>query len=287
MNTLFWILLSLLALYLIFRFLSLKMYEIKLIPHTETPEKFGLKFQEVRFPTENERTLYGWWIPAENSPETAATLILVHGWSHNLGRMLRYIQHLAPMNFNILAFDARHHGSSDPDDHSSMYKFGQDIQAAVKFACTQAIDREKVGVIGLSIGGAGSVYAAAQNDCIKAVITVGAPAHPVDVMKREFKRYHIPAPLRWLLLKQIELKIGVSYELFAPVNNIASATASFLIVHGEDDIVVLVSQGDKLYRAARPGQAEFWKIPGRGHSDCHHEPDFWKMVGTFLKSNLD
>jgi len=287
MTTLYWTLFALLALYLILRFISLKMYDLKLTPHTETPEKFGLKFEEVHFPTENDRNLYGWWIPSEKESHSVPTLILVHGWSRNLGRMLRYIQHLHPLNFNILAFDARHHGSSDPDNHSSMYKFGQDIHAAVQFACTREIDPDRVGVIGLSIGGAGSVFAAAQDACIKTVITVGAPAHPVDVMKQEFKRFHIPSLIGWLLLKQIESKIGMQYDFFAPVNNINSAAASFLIIHGEDDVVVLPSQGDKLYHAARPDQAEYWKIPGRGHSNCHHEPGFWDKVEQFLRSNLE
>ncbi len=286
MITLAWILFALLLLFAITRFLTFKMYALKLTPHTETPEKFDIAFEEIRFSTENQRSLYGWWIPAKNHPEKAPTLILVHGWSRNLGRMLRYISHLHPLDYNLLAFDARHHGSSDPDDHSSMYKFGQDIHAAVKFACSRNINPERVGVVGLSIGGAGTFYAAAQDSCIKAVVTVGAPAHPVDVMKREFKRYHIPSPLTWLILKQIEYKIGISYEEFAPVNNIAKATAAFLIIHGDTDEVVLPSQGAKLKNAARPDQCDCWNIPGRGHSNCHHEPGFWDKVNLFLQKNL-
>lgn len=281
-----WILAVLILLALGYRYLTRKMYALELTPHEETPEKFGLAFEEVRFPTKNQRSLYGWWIPADKQPEQAPTLILVHGWSRNLGRMLRYIQHLHPLNYNLLAFDARHHGSSDPDHHSSMYKFGQDIQSAVKYVCTRSIDREQVGVIGLSIGGAGSVYAAALESCIKAVVTVGAPAHPVDVMKRQFKQYHLPWPFNWLILKQIERTISVSYEEFAPVNNIAKADASFLVIHGEQDEVILSSQGDKLKNAARAGQCEYWNIPERRHSDCHHEPGFWDHVHGFFQNKL-
>ncbi|NQV41006.1 MAG: alpha/beta fold hydrolase [Candidatus Marinimicrobia bacterium] len=284
----FWtsILVILVLLIFITRFFTLKMYALKPNKHDDTPEKLGIGFEEVRVPTENNKTLYGWWIPAAKNSKHAPTLILVHGWSRNLGRMLRYIQHLHPLNYNLLAFDARHHGSSDLDDHASMYKFGRDVKAAVQYSLSRDIDTDSIGVIGLSIGGAGSTYAAAIEPAIKAVVTVGSPAHPVDVMQHEFKKHHLPAFIRWLILKQIEIKIGVKYEAFAPVNNIAQAVASFLIIHGEDDKVVLPSQGDKLNRAARPGQCDYWLIPGRGHSNCHHESGFWERVDTFFQTKF-
>ncbi|MBC8376109.1 MAG: alpha/beta fold hydrolase [FCB group bacterium] len=271
---------------LLTRFFTYKMYALKPNKHEDTPEKLGLKFEEVRFSTENNRTLYGWWIPAEKETNQAPTIVLVHGWSRNLGRMLRYIQHLHPLNYNLLAFDARHHGSSDQDDHASMFKFGRDVKASVQYTFSRDINPDRIGVLGLSIGGAGSTYAAAIEPAIKAVVTVGAPAHPVDVMQHEFKKHHIPAFFRWLILKQIEIKIGVKYEHFAPINNIAKADASFLVIHGENDDVVLPSQGDKMNAAARPGQCEYWPISGRGHSDCHHEPGFWERVDKFYKTQF-
>jgi len=286
MTTLLWILVALFFTFGVFRLFAHKIYAFKQLPHSETPIKFGLSFEEIYFPTKNQRTLYGWWIPAESNPESSPTLILVHGWSRNLGRMLRYIQHLYPYNYNLLAFDARHHGSSDKDGHSSMFKFGQDIQAAVNYAKTREIDPEQIGVIGLSIGGAGAVYAARLEPAIKAVVTVGAPAHPVDVMKQEFRRYHLPSFLVWYVLRLIESTIGISYEEFAPVNNIGKSRAAFLVIHGADDTVVQPSQGEKLRQAARAEQCEYWSIPGHGHSNCHHHTEFWDRVHEFLQQKL-
>lgn len=272
---------------LIMRILNAKMWTIKLVPHTETPEKLGISFKEVHFPTENQRALYGWWIPAELQSDTTATLILVHGWNRNLGRMLRYIQHLHPYNYNLLAFDARHHGSSDPDGHASMYKFGQDAAAAVSYVSSLNIDSDKIGVLGLSIGGAGSIFATSLQPLIKAVVTVGAPAHPVDVMEHTFRQKHIPGPLIWFMLKQIERRIGAKYERFAPVNNIGKSDSAFFIIHGTDDAVVLAGQAEKLKGAAKPENMQYWSIPGRGHSDCHHEPGFWDKLHTFFQTHLE
>ncbi len=287
MTTFYWILFGLLLLFLITKFITQKMWALKQTPHAETPDKFGLEFEEVRFPTDNNRQLYGWWIPAQRASEKASTLVLVHGWSRNLGRMLRYIQHLFPLNYNLLAFDARHHGSSDADDHASMYKFGRDIRAAVQYVSSRNIDTAKIGVVGLSIGGAGAVYAASLEPHIKAVATVGAPAHPVDIMTREFKNHHVPSVLIWIILKQIERRIGISYEAFAPVNTIAKSDASFFIIHGDEDKVVLPLQASKLHKAARDGNSQLWDIPGRAHSNCHHEPGFWEKLHDFFQMTLE
>ncbi len=287
MTTWIIILIAFVLLGLLARHFTEKMYELNSSKHTDTPEKLGISFEEVHFPTKNNKTLYGWWIPADKQSQGAPTLILVHGWSRNLGRMLRYIQHLHPFNYNLLAFDSRHHGSSDQDDHSSMYKFGEDIKAAAQYVLSRDIDKSLIGVIGLSVGGAGSVYAAAIEPAIKAVVTVGAPAHPVDVMKYEFKKYHLPALIGWFILKQIEMKIGVKYDEFAPVKNIAKSEAAFLVIHGSEDIIVPPIQGKNLSEAARPGQCDYWPITGRGHSNCHHETGFWKRVDTFFQTQFD
>ena len=280
------IVLVLILLYIFARFVTAKMWALKQTPHTDTPQKLGLDFEEVRFPTQNDRSLYGWWIPAKKSSSSAPTLVLVHGWSRNLGRMLRYVQHLAPLNYNLLAFDARHHGSSDADDHASMYKFGQDVQAAVKYVQTRSIDSNKIGVIGLSIGGAGSIFASGMDPAIKALVTVGAPAHPVDVMTQEFKKHGVPNFLIWFMLKQVEFKIGAKYETFAPVNNIGQSDAAFYIIHGDQDKVVLPDQAEKLRKAARPENLSSWIIPGKAHSDCHHEPEFWTKLDNFFQTKL-
>ncbi len=281
-----YILIGLVLFLIIIRLLTKKMWALKPHPHEDTPQKFGIEFEEVRFPTENDKTLYGWWIPSPVTPESAPTLVLVHGWDRNLGRMLRYIQNLLPLNYNLLAFDARHHGSSDRDDHASMYKFGQDVNAAVNYVLTLPVDHKRIGVIGLSLGGAGSIYASGLNQAIRAVVTVGAPAHPVDIMTHEFKRHRLPMFLIWFILKQVQMKIGVKYETFAPVTNISKSDTAFYIIHGALDKVVLTEQAEKLMRAAKPGKCEYWNIPDRGHSNCHHEPQFWDRVNHFFQTNL-
>lgn len=254
-------------------------------PHRITPSEKGIPFEEVRFPTRNGRRLYGWWIPAgAGASAPLPTLILVHGWGRNLERMLPYIEELHPTGFNLLAFDSRSHGSSDPDGYSSMIKFAEDIRAAVDFAQRQeGVDGAPVGIIGVSLGGAAAIFAAAEDERIAAVVTIGAFAHPADIMRMELQRKHIPYfPVVWLLFKYVQLRIGASFERIAPVNNIGNTHAKFLLIHGREDRRVPVAHATRLQDAARPRSTELWIVEGSGHSDCHHHPEFWQRVRTFL-----
>ncbi len=257
--------------------------------HESTPAESGLPFEEVRFPTQNNRQLYGWWIPAgrESSP-SAPTLILVHGWGRNVERMMAYVRQLHPMGYNLLAFDLRNHGSSDPETYPNMLKFSQDIRAAVDFLVARTPEEPTaIGVLGLSVGGGAAIHAAANDDRIRGVVTVGALAHPVDIMRLEFNKRRIPYyPVGWLMLKYLQVRMGVDFDRIAPVNVIHRAAASVLLVHGDNDTVVPIEQGERLQRAASPGTTRLWAVPDRGHSDCHQHPDFWNQVRSFLQEAL-
>ncbi|MDQ7054629.1 MAG: alpha/beta fold hydrolase [candidate division KSB1 bacterium] len=262
-------------------------------PHQSTPADHGIAFREVRFPAINGRQLYGWWIPARSinpaSDKKAPTIILVHGWGRNLERTMPYIQHLYPQSYNLLAFDSRNHGSSDPEKISSMLKFAEDILAAVKFVAQQKeAEPDKIGVVGLSVGGAAAIYAAARDPRIGCVVTVGSFAHPVDVMSYELKKRHIPFyPIGWMVLKYVEYLIQARFDDIAPVNNIGRAKACILLVHGDADTVVPVQQADKLHQAGTPEKVEKWILPGRGHSDCHEVEGYWERLRTFFAKCLN
>lgn len=280
-----WILLGLILVLAVLVFGMSRVYRNQKIPHQTTPAAFGISFQEVRFPTRGERQLYGWWIPAQNAGSgVAPTIILVHGWSRNVERMLPYIRHLHPNGYNLLAFDSRNHGSSDADDHSSLLKFAEDIRAAIDFVEKQdRVDPARIGVIGVSLGGAAAIYAAAQDARITYLVTIGAFAHPAKLMRLEFQKRHIPYfPLVALLFKYIQFRIGAKFDQIAPVNNIQKVQASIFLIHGSRDTVVPLENGEALQRAGTPAKTRFWEVPEKGHSDCHTHPDFWQKVDAFL-----
>lgn len=282
------ILLSLLIVIGILLVLMTKMYTNKFEAHTKTPGDYGIPFESVRYPTKNNKKLYSWWIPApKDLTKTASTVILVHGWNRNVGRMMPYIKELHPAGYNLLVFDSRNHGSSDPDEFSSMPKFAEDIIASINFLEKKPeINLDNIGVVGLSMGGAASIYAASKDKRISKVITVGAFAHPAKVMKREIQKKHIPYfPAIWMFFKYVQYKIGTSFEAIAPINNIGKAKAELLLIHGELDEVVPIKDAQLMEKAGNPSLVKLWAIADKGHSDCHEHPDYWNRVKDFLEKN--
>lgn len=264
-------------------------YKLEKEPNKYTPAKYDYDFEEITIPTKNNKNLYGWWIPADNpNKEIKPTIILIHGWSRNVDRAMSYIKKLHPAGYNLLAFDSRCHGRSDDDKFSSMVKFMEDIRAAIDHSEELSdVDTNRIGVLGLSIGGAATIYAAALDKRIKSVVTIGAFSHPKKVMELEFKKRKIPYfPFVWIIFKYMEFRIGAKFDEIAPTKNIAKSSANIFLIHGVDDITVPIEQADELMTAGNPNKVKLWKIEGKGHSDGNHHPEFWPKVLDFYKSSL-
>jgi pimeloyl-ACP methyl ester carboxylesterase len=251
----------------------------KRVPHRRDPSLLGLGFETVRIPTAGGKTLHGWWIASEHG--RARCLVLVHGWGRNVERMLPWIELLHPAGFDLLTFDARHHGSSDEDGYATMLKFSEDIRAAVGWAVRRSGAAE-VGVLGLSVGGSAAIHAASLEPRIAAVATVGAFADPSDPRATIGRHWWVLALGLPLAFRLVERRIGFRFRDVAPEQVIAKARARFLLIHGTDDVVVPVSNARRL-AAAGDSKVQTWIIPGRGHSDPNREPAMAARLATFFE----
>lgn len=258
------------------------------VDYTENPGDLGMDYASVRFPTKNNLSLHGWWIPAKNGPDKPL-LILLHGWRRNCKRMLPYAEALHA-DYNLFVFDSRNHGKSDSDTFSSMPRFTEDIIAALDYLQEEYSGKHsgETGIIGLSMGGAAAIYAAALDERIKSVVTVGAFANAADVMRQEYSKRHIPYfPLVYLVFEYFQYHIGLRFREFAPENNIGKSKADFLIVHGKVDQTAPFSHAERLIASARDGKASLLAIDHAGHSDCHEFDSFWPGVKAFLIKTLN
>ncbi len=278
-----WIIILILALlivsFVVLFLLIQKGFRNPVATHT-IPKELPFDVQEVEYPTKNEKTLYAWWIPVNRD---APTVIFIHGWGRNAQRMMPYLRKFCCGKYNLLAFDARGHGNSDHDGYANMWKFSEDIILSMNYV--EKIQKKENGtfyLIGLSIGGAASIFAAAHDSRIKKVATVGAFAHPAAVITKQLKDHHIPYfPMIWFLYRYMKYINKLDMDALAPEKHIAASQARFLLVQGEDDQTVPVEQGKRLKTAAG-NKAELWILPGRGHSDCHHETGFWEHLMEFF-----
>lgn len=250
-----------------------------------TPAALAITFDDVRFPTAQGRTLHGWWIPAGGGPRPL--IVLVHGWGRNAERMLPYLPMLHPLGVHLLVVEARNHGLSDRDRYATMPKFSEDIRAAIDFALTRPdVDARRIAVLGLSIGGAAAIHAAAHDARIRAVVTHGAFADPRDAMVPQAWWSPLIRPALPLAFRCGEWRLGLRFAEIAPEAVISRAAARFLLVHGDEDLIVPVAHAHRLHAAA-PDRSELMIMRGRGHSDTHLEAGYPERVASFLRTNLD
>ena len=82
--------------------------------------------------------------------------------------------------YGVLLFDRRGEGESDGDPNAFGWAADKDMNAAVAFLQQRPdVDRNRIGGIGLSVGGETLLQTAAESDGLKAVVADGAGARSV------------------------------------------------------------------------------------------------------------
>ncbi len=129
--------------------------------------ELGKRHESVSFTTSDGLELSGWYIPSENR----AAVIAFPGRSGPQ----RPARMLARHGYGVLLFDRRGEGESDGDPNIFGWAGERDLRAAVEFLRRRPdVDPERIGGIGLSVGGEMMIEAAAESDGLKAVVSEGA-----------------------------------------------------------------------------------------------------------------
>ena len=119
----------------------------------------------VEFPSESGATIHGWFIPGKKG---TGAIVLMHGVRANRLSMLDRARFLSHAGYFVLLFDFQAHGESTGEHITFGYLESRDAQAAVSFLSANA-PNEKVGVIGVSMGGAATLIASPPLD-VKAMV---------------------------------------------------------------------------------------------------------------------
>ena len=222
--------------------------------------------------------LHAWFVPVGRP---APAVIVIHGWGGSADAMLPLAPHLHRMGFHGLFLDVRNHGLSDRDRFVSMPRFADDLETAAAWIRGHP-DVTSAGVIGHSVGAGAAILSASRSDVFDALVSVSAPADPELLMRKQMSS--LPKPLVTIALAGIQRIIGQDFADFAPHNRIALVRTPMMLVHGDDDRIVPVSNLHVL-SAAQP-KAEVLLVPGGGHSDLHHFLGHIGQINDFVGRHL-
>jgi predicted alpha/beta hydrolase len=140
--------------------------------------ELGAAYENVTFTTSDGLELEGWYIPSKNG----AAVISFPG---RKGPQ-RQARMLGRHGYGVLLFDRRGEGHSDGDPNIFGWGGDRDIKAAIDYLQSRPdVDPDRIGGIGLSVGGEMMIEAAAETDELKAVVSEGAGARAYSDSMRE------------------------------------------------------------------------------------------------------
>jgi pimeloyl-ACP methyl ester carboxylesterase len=162
----------------------------------------------------------------------------------------------------------------------------QDLDAAITYVCRNGAER--VAVFGSSLGGAVALLCAARDERIVAVATLGAVAHPAELLERHPSACDEFARLGYADLPQGRLGPEFYYDSMAHevVAAVGVLYAPLFVVHGLEDQVVPCSDAHDIAAAARNASLELVDGADHAFSQVVHMRPAMMRVATFLASHL-
>jgi dipeptidyl aminopeptidase/acylaminoacyl peptidase len=233
-----------------------------------TPAVYNLPFRELLLTSADGVALKGWYVPGSGP----AGIVLCHGFPMNREDVVDFLPWLHRAGFHVLAFDFRALGESSGDTCTFGHLERHDVAAAVaELARQPGVDPDRIGALGLSMGGASVLMAAAETPAIRAVVSDSAFARLDEMVGERFR--HVPLFYRGALSASVrycaERWTGYTTRDVAPVAAIGRIPSGrVLLIHGTGDGLVPLRHARQLQAAARP-PVELWEVPDVRHVGAH------------------
>jgi pimeloyl-ACP methyl ester carboxylesterase len=236
--------------------------------------------------------LAGWYIPSgSGSGPTAATVILAHGWSSNKSAMLERAAVLHD-DYNLVLFDFRNHGQSEPSDTTQGLREAGDLRAVVDWLEAHKAP-EQVALLGVSMGGASVLNEAAGDERIVAVVVESTHATLANAVQArlDLSGYPLSVPGSWAALLGTLIRTGEDVSAADPVQAIeALDERPVLIVTGGQDRSIGPNDGQELFAAAQeagsPAELEICAAAAHAESPEACGEDYAAWVLGFLEHAL-
>ena len=230
------------------------------------PSKVGIQFQEIALRTRDEQVVYAWLL---EQPDTETEIVFFHGNGGNLSLWQDFLINIYHQPLTVLALDYRGYGkSTGSPTEKGLYL---DTEALIQYFWEEIHHQDrKVVYWGRSLGGPIAAFAG----------TVRQP-HGL-ILEASFSS--IPSLLNHYPILKV-MSLFSSYR-FPTIEWLDSFSCPVLVLHGDQDRIVPLEQGQLLFEQIGSEEKHFYVIQGADHNNTQLvDPEqYWQRVNQFAAS---
>lgn len=229
----------------------------------QTPEDWGLEYQDVWLETEDGVRLHGWYLP---HPEARQVLLFFHGNAGNISHRRESLEIFHRLGLGTLIIDYRGYGRSEGrPTEQGLYA---DARAAWQWLTVQrGFDPGQILLFGRSLGGVVATRLASE------VQPRGLIVESAFTSARDVGRKFFPL-LSWLVVLRYD---------FDAEEWIRKVRCPVLVLHSPQDEIIPYELGEKLFQAANEPK-RFFRLRG-GHNDgfLRSQPEYERVLSDFIR----
>lgn len=255
-------------------------------PESLDPNAVGPNPKKWSTLTSDGLRLRGWYY---RTPTRRNLIVLVHGMQGSWAEMAGLGHDLHRCGYDILLFDLRGHGQSDPSRLFMGRRERGDIRAVLSWAKREGFSPDRVGWVGNSMGASTLLMEGAQNPDIRAVVLDSPYGNLPELLNAQLTQHsHLPKVFNPGILLAARWAFGVRTDDLIPLRSAKRWTdRPLLLIHGEADSIVPVRHARQLAQAAGPNCSAIM-LPGVEHVEAYHRnrPGYVAAVDRFFGKHL-
>jgi uncharacterized protein len=220
-----------------------------------------------------------------------ALIILASGYGDTQDQMLQIAEFLHHAGFSVLTYNSRARIPSGGKYVTLGALEQKDVISVVDYAARRSdVDANRIGILGISMGGASAILAAAKDKRIRAVVDDSGFSDAPRVIAASFEHFiHLPAfPFAPITVAIADLRAGINANQVRPVDVIGQISPRpLLIIHEQGDAVVPPDNSMRNFAAAGEPK-QIWWVPGASHAQAQTiaKSDYQAHVTTFFETAL-
>lgn len=235
-----------------------------------TPKNYGLKFQEISFPSSDGVSLTGWWMEHPGKDSKRPVLLYCHGNADCVSQLAEVSRIFYDFGFDEFIFDYRSYGGSAKAPLSEK-AVERDARAAYEWLKTKGFKDNRIIIWGHSLGSSVAAELASET-------------HPAGlILEGAFPSIYAVSRLRdpWLLVFPFMI-----LDKFETEKYVTRRDCPLLMIHAEKDTIIPIELGRRVFEKA-PEPKRWVEVKGIDHNNFPSVAyEYKKPIQDFVKSCL-